>query len=78
MSEATRGVSPVPEHLHTVTPRLVVRDGAAAIDLTSKRSLRRRSAVAEGVVPSGTAQIAKGVVREMRPFRAREGCWRNP
>jgi PhnB protein len=25
-------VSPVPEHLHTVTPRLVVRDGAGAID----------------------------------------------
>jgi PhnB protein len=25
-------VSPVPEHLHTVTPRLVVRDGAVAID----------------------------------------------
>jgi PhnB protein len=25
-------VSPVPEHLHTVTPRLVVRDGAAAVD----------------------------------------------
>jgi PhnB protein len=25
-------VSPVPEHLRTVTPRLVVRDGAAAID----------------------------------------------
>jgi PhnB protein len=25
-------VTPVPEHLHTVTPRLVVRDGAAAID----------------------------------------------
>jgi PhnB protein len=25
-------VSAVPEHLHTVTPRLVVRDGAAAID----------------------------------------------
>ena len=24
-------VSPVPEHLHTVTPRLVVRDGAAAV-----------------------------------------------
>jgi PhnB protein len=32
MSEASPGVSPVPEHLHTVTPRLVVRDGAAAID----------------------------------------------
>ena len=25
-------VSPIPEHLHTVTPRLVVRDGGAAID----------------------------------------------
>jgi PhnB protein len=25
-------VRPVPEHLHTVTPRLVVRDGAAAIE----------------------------------------------
>jgi PhnB protein len=24
--------SPVPEHLHAITPRLVVRDGAAAID----------------------------------------------
>lgn len=25
-------VAPVPEHLHTVTPRLIVRDGAAAMD----------------------------------------------
>lgn len=25
-------MKPIPEHLHTVTPRLVVRDGAAAID----------------------------------------------
>ena len=25
-------VKPIPEHLHTVTPRLVVRDGHAAID----------------------------------------------
>jgi PhnB protein len=25
-------VPPIPEHLHTVTPRLVVRNGAAAID----------------------------------------------
>lgn len=25
-------VAPIPEHLHTVTPRLVVGDGAAAID----------------------------------------------
>src|SRR5947209_9893471 len=27
----SESVTPVPEHLHTVTPRLVVRDGAAAI-----------------------------------------------
>jgi PhnB protein len=32
VSEAMPGISAVPEHLHTVTPRLVVRDGAAAID----------------------------------------------
>ena len=31
-SRPTDSVSPVPEHLHTVTPRLVVRDGASAID----------------------------------------------
>jgi PhnB protein len=31
-SDANEPVTPVPEHLHTVTPRLVVRDGAAAID----------------------------------------------
>jgi PhnB protein len=31
-SNARAPVSPIPEHLHTVTPRLVVRDGAAAID----------------------------------------------
>jgi PhnB protein len=31
-SDPTRAVEPIPEHLHTVTPRLVVRDGSAAID----------------------------------------------
>lgn len=31
-NEQTEPVAPIPEHLHTVTPRLVVRDGAAAID----------------------------------------------
>jgi PhnB protein len=31
-TDETGPVAPVPEHLHTVTPRLVVRDGAAAID----------------------------------------------
>lgn len=31
-SDGIPAVSPVPEHLHTVTPRLVVNNGAAAID----------------------------------------------
>jgi PhnB protein len=31
-SDPTRRVEPIPEHLHTVTPRLVVRDGNEAID----------------------------------------------
>lgn len=31
-SEPNRPVSPVPEHLHAVTPRLVVRDAARAIE----------------------------------------------
>jgi PhnB protein len=30
-SNQQRDVGPIPEHLHTVTPRLVVRDAAAAI-----------------------------------------------
>jgi PhnB protein len=29
-------VTPIPEHLHTVTPRLVVRNGAAAIEFYSE------------------------------------------
>ncbi len=29
---APEPIKPIPEHLHTVTPRLVVRNGAAAID----------------------------------------------
>jgi PhnB protein len=32
MSSPIEPVPPIPEHLHTVTPRLVLRDGAAAID----------------------------------------------
>jgi PhnB protein len=31
-SKPVESVAPIPEHLSTVTPRLVVRDGAAAID----------------------------------------------
>ena len=32
MSHVAGGVNPIPEHLHTVTPRILVSDGAAAID----------------------------------------------
>jgi PhnB protein len=32
LAERARTVSPVPEHLHTVTPRLAVPDGAAGIE----------------------------------------------
>jgi PhnB protein len=31
-SDPIGAVTPIPEHLHTVTPRLVVRNGAAAIE----------------------------------------------
>lgn len=31
-SDSSRDVAPIPEHLHTVTPRLVVGDGSAAIE----------------------------------------------
>lgn len=32
MTEQKSAVPPVPEHLHTITPRLVVRGGAGAIE----------------------------------------------
>jgi uncharacterized glyoxalase superfamily protein PhnB len=32
LAERERAVSPVPEHLHTVTPRLALSDGAAGIE----------------------------------------------
>jgi len=32
-------VDPVPEHLHTVTPRLVLDDAAAAIDALAKTAV---------------------------------------
>ncbi len=39
-------VPPVPEHLTTVTPRLVVPDGAAAIDFYAAAFAAERSASA--------------------------------
>jgi hypothetical protein len=36
-------IGPVPEHLHTVTPRLIVGNGADAISSMLPPSKRRRS-----------------------------------
>ncbi len=36
MNDAPAPVSPIPEHLHTITPRLVVGDGAAAIEFYAR------------------------------------------
>jgi hypothetical protein len=40
-SEQRSPVGAVPEHLHTVTPRLIVRDGALAIEFY-RDAFRRR------------------------------------
>jgi PhnB protein len=59
-------VRAVPEHLHTVTPRLVVRDGAAAIDFYARafgaRELGERFADPDGHVIHAEIQIGDSVV----------------
>jgi PhnB protein len=66
MSEATPGVSPVPEHLHTVTPRLVVDDGAAAIDFYVRafaaHEVGERFSDPEGQVIHAEVRIGDSVV----------------
>jgi PhnB protein len=66
MSEATPGVSPVPEHLHTVTPRLVVGDGAAAIDFYVRafaaHEIGERFSDPEGRVIHAEVRIGDSVV----------------
>ena len=52
-------VSPVPEHLHTVTPRLVVSDGAAAAG-----SLRGQSAPDSTLQSAQRHEIRRSVCRE--------------
>jgi PhnB protein len=58
--------SPVPEHLHTVTPRLVVRDGAGAIDFYiqafAAREIGERFADPDGRVVHAELQIGDSVV----------------
>jgi PhnB protein len=58
--------APVPEHLHNVTPRLVVADGAAAIDFYSRafgaRELGQRFTDPEDRVIHAEVQIGDSVV----------------
>jgi PhnB protein len=65
-SGATPGVSPVPEHLHTVTPRLVVADGAAAIDFYGRafaaHEIGERFSDPEGGVIHAEVQVGDSVV----------------
>jgi PhnB protein len=65
-SDAMPGLSPVPEHLHTVTPRLVVRDGAAAIDFYVRafaaREIGERFIDPEGRLIHAELQIGDSVV----------------
>jgi PhnB protein len=65
-SDAMSGLSPVPEHLHTVTPRLVVRNGAAAIDFYVRafaaREIGERFVDPEGRLIHAELQIGDSVV----------------
>lgn len=64
--EPRPGLSPVPEHLRTVTPRLVVRDGAAAIDFYGRafgaREIGERFMDPSGRVIHTEIQIGDSVV----------------
>jgi PhnB protein len=59
-------VAPVPEHLHTVTPRLVVRDGAAAIEFYARafgaEELGERFTGPDGVLLHAEVRIGDSVV----------------
>jgi PhnB protein len=68
MSEARRGASPVPEHLHTVTPRLVVGDGGAAIDFYIRafaaQEIGERFSDAQGSVIHAEVRIGDSFVMD--------------
>lgn len=65
-TDPTRGPSPVPEHLHTVTPRLVVPDGPGAIDFYVRafgaREIGERFTDPSGGVIHAEIQIGDSVV----------------
>ena len=64
MSEQT--IAPVPEHLHTVTPRLAVTDAAAAIDFYARafdaREIGERHCTPDGTIIHAELQIGDSVV----------------
>ena len=59
-------VAPVPEHLHTVTPRLAVTDAAAAIDFYTKafdaREIGERHTTPDGTLIHAELQIGDSIV----------------
>jgi PhnB protein len=61
-----RPVAPVPEHLHTVTPRLAVTDAAAAIDFYAKafdaREIGERHTTPDGTLIHAELQIGDSIV----------------
>ncbi|MDQ6835539.1 MAG: VOC family protein [Actinomycetota bacterium] len=65
-SDASEPVTPVPEHLHTVTPRLVVSDGAAAIEFYASafgaQQLGERFTGPDGEVIHAEVRIGDSVV----------------
>jgi PhnB protein len=73
-------VSPIPDHLHTVTPRLVVRDGAAAIDFYARafgaEEIGERFSDPEGRVIHAEVWIGDSVV--MITEEAAEGPVNSP
>ena len=78
-------VDPIPQHLHAVTPRLVVRDGAAAIDFYraafAAEELGERFTAPTGEVIHAEIRIGDSVVMITEetadpdaPARAPESC----
>lgn len=65
-NDSPEAIAPIPEHLHAVTPRLVVRDGAAAIDFYRRafgaEELGERFTDPEGRVIHAEVRIGDAVV----------------